>query len=322
MTEDEANGLIAEVGNEIEEAIAQWQLQGGSSNSTGIHQIFTRSIESSDGVVLPNEPNLSGIVGVMAGQAYSLLWDDDDQEYVAPYTARRYDGAFTRYAPASTFDFILINVGGIVRMRIYVNDAFGGGVQGMGATANIDASNLSAVGGGRPYMEIQNDGNQYAIFRTAECTRVIQQAYEDALPSMPLPDTVTDNLFRYRLFRRSNTTGTWMPSSTYDTADPFTYPVTYSGTIWEMVSGRNAMGFRTVDVQPDEGPVVPILFFIADEMDRGDPITKPQVFRLTDAEMTYYDTNVSVQDTDAFTRRYQTPITFGGGSYVPQYPCP
>jgi hypothetical protein len=322
MTEDEANNLIAEVGNEVEEAIAQWRLQGAGSNGAGIHQIFTRSMELSDGDTLLNEPNLSGIVGVMAGQAYSLLWDGDGQEYVVPYSARRYDSTFTRYAPASAFDFILIGVGATVKMRIYINDAFGGGVQGMGATANIDASNLSAVGGGRPYMEISNDGNQYAIFRTAECTRVIRQAYENALPSMPLPDTVTDNLFRYRLFKRSNTTGTWMPSSTYDTSDPFTYPVTYSGTIWEMVSGRNAMGFRTVDVQVDGGPITPILFFIADEMDRGNPITKPQVFRLTDAEMTYYDTNVRVLDTDIFTRRYQTPITFGGGSYTPQYPCP
>jgi len=316
MTEQEANSLIEEVNVEIEDAIRAWGVHGAGNSPGGIHQIFTRETEGSGGGgrVLPNASNLSGAVGLAAATVYELRFREvSGAEYAvpAPNFPRRFDSTVTRFVPGfgvfGGLDFILDSSGA---MRVYVNDPWAT-IGGINAAA---ASNPAALGGGRPYLTIPSNGNQYSVFKIASCSRSVYSADAN---TMPVPDVMSGNFFECSLHQRP-ASGEWMPHSSYAYVGG-TNPAVYTGDCVLPVSPYSCMGFRNVNIAAEGEPAQVVSCFIISEQSR--PGVAP-IFLWNDEDDIEYNDFVFVADAPLFDRSTAPPIIGQVSAIGPVYPCP
>jgi hypothetical protein len=319
MTEEEANGLIEEVNAEIEDAIRAWGVNGASNRPGSIHQIFTRETEgiAGSGGVQPNATNLSGAVGLAAATVYELRFrETSGAEYAvpAPNFPRRFDSTVNRYAPAPSFgigglDFIQDSSGA---MRVYVNDPW----VTIGGVNAARATNANTLGGGRPYLTIPNNGNQYSIFKKATCSR---QVYFPDAGAMPVPDVMSAGFFECDIYQRPGG-GEWMPHTTYEYETGTTDPEVYSGDVVYLVSGFTCMGFRNVNIAAEGAPSQVVSCFIISEQDHPD-VTP--IFSWRPEDDTEYAEKVDLVTPALFDRLVAgAPLTGISSSVSPIFPCP
>jgi hypothetical protein len=328
MNEEEANELISQVGSEVDEAVAQWRLQGANNTGVGIHQIFTRElISGGEEGVIPNEANWTGIVGPSGTQTYRLRFRDiTGAEYAEPTFLKtsRYDGSFLRrLGGAGELDFAQhVSPSGVISMRVFIADPWGL----IGGLNCARVRNLALPYGGRPYLSIPNTGAQFAIFKSATCTRVRYDTVEGVIP---IPDSLDGELYTYELYQRSFDED-WMPAApTYGLisgAPPG--PFTYSGIITQLWSTPfTCMGYRTVNIAPEGRPASMARVFITEE---DAPTEEQRVFDWSARDFGEYNEKGfdNVLDNQMFDRvgTALAHIPLSGGSFVPlefsNFECP